>query len=420
IHIQQDNSPYVTLALGMPIDGSAIHLGTDREELEAVYLAQHETNNKNLLHNGTKLRIIIANSGANNADVATVAQFIANRVSQAGNLDHLIGVIGWYNSSQTINARDIIASVHLPIMAPTASSVKLSGTSPYFFRVAPPDNLQGQALGTLLINQLNAKRVLILSDPLDSYSVSLAQALASRIHALGGTFTVGHFTENTTTVDQYQQIVENNVNSATPASVIFLSGFNVDGVRLAHAVGNAARLDPANPLLSQLKVVGGDAIDSGLLLGEGENADAQIASAYPQDMRRLIFSTFADFNEWNFLHVAQNKQPVFFNDWKSTFQSSMVSNNAPDPAYNGLMIYDAVNVCVYAANLVQGPLTGNSIRQALTTIGKGNVPAYQGISGLITFDNQGNPVDKAVVMLTVQKGQHGNEIVIQQILGNFR
>ncbi|MBV9616911.1 MAG: ABC transporter substrate-binding protein, partial [Ktedonobacteraceae bacterium] len=246
IHIQQDNSPYVTLALGMPIDGSAIHLGTDREELEAVYLAQHETNNKNLLHNGTKLRIIIANSGANNADVATVAQFIANRVSQAGNLDHLIGVIGWYNSSQTINARDIIASVHLPIMAPTASSVKLSGTSPYFFRVAPPDNLQGQALGTLLINQLNAKRVLILSDPLDSYSVSLAQALASRIHALGGTFTVGHFTENTTTVDQYQQIVENNVNSATPASVIFLSGFNVDGVRLAHAVGNAARLDPAN------------------------------------------------------------------------------------------------------------------------------------------------------------------------------
>jgi len=419
MHIQQDNSPYVTLAVGLPIDGSASDLESDREQLEAVYLAQYETNSRNLLPHGLKLRVLIAKSGANNANVATVAQFIANRVLKAGNLDHLIGVVGWYNSTQTIDARDIIASAHLPLVAQTASSVKLSGSSPYFFRVAPPDNVQGQALGTLLVSQLNAKKILVLSDSTDSYSVSLANAVAGRITTLGGSFITGTFTENKTTVDQYQQIVENNANSSTPADAIFLAGFNVDGVRLAHAVGNAARANPINNQLSQLKVVGGDAIDSGLLLGQGNSVDVAIASSYQQDMRRLIFTTFADFNEWNALNVPQSQQPIFFNDWKLMYQSSLLSSNAPNPAYNGLMIYDAVGVFVDAAKLTRGSITGDAVHNALTTLGKGKVPAYQGVSGRIMFDNQGNPVNKAVVILTVQQAQQGNAIVIQQVLGSF-
>jgi ABC-type branched-subunit amino acid transport system substrate-binding protein len=419
IHIQQNNYPYVTLALGMSIDGSAAYLGDAREQLESVYLAQHEANSKNLLPNGLKLRITIANSGANNADVATVAQFVADRVLKAGNLDHFIGVIGWYTSTQTINARDIIASAHLPIVAPAASSVKLSGSSPYFFRVCPTDSLQGQTLGTLLVKQLKAKKVLILRDPTDSYSVSLSNAVASRVEALGSSFTTGTFTIDTTTVDQYQQMIENNVNSDTPADAIMLAGFQVDGIRLAHAVGNLAGANPFTTRLSQLKVVGGDAMDATLLLGDGNSAEAQIARSYPQDIRRLIFTTFADANEWNFLKVPQSKQPTFFNDWKSAYQSSMMSNNAPDPTYSGLMIYDAVGVYVDAAKRIQSPITGDGVRNIFVTLGKGKVPAYQGLSGRIMFDDKGDPVNKALVILTVQQGQNGNEIIIQQVLGTF-
>jgi hypothetical protein len=37
------------------------------------------------------------------------------------------------------------------------------------------------------------------------------------------------------------------------------------------------------------------------------------------------------------------------------------------------------------------------------------------------FDNQGNPVNKAVVILTIQQGNNGNNaIVIQQVVGTFR
>jgi ABC-type branched-subunit amino acid transport system substrate-binding protein/type II secretory pathway pseudopilin PulG len=421
IHILQDNAPYVTLAIGLPIVNNAFYLGSVREQLEAAYLAQHETNSEGLLPHGLKLRIIIANSGANNADVATVAQFIANRVSKAGNLDHLFGVVGWYNSTQTVNARDILASVHLPLIAPTASSVKLSGSSPYFFRICPPDNFQGQVLGTLLISNLKAKKVLILVDPTDTYSVSLANAVASRVQSLGGSFAQQTFTENQTTVAQYERIVATNVFSATPANGIFLAGFNVDAVRLAHAVGELSRANPQDLPLGQLKIVGGDAVDSGLLLGEGNSADAAIARAFPQDMRRLTFTTFADFNEWNFLKIAQKQQPPFFDDWHSTYQENMVGNNAPDPQYKGLMTYDTVGVYVHVASLIHGPVTGDAVRKALLTLGTAQIPSYQGVSGRIMFDNQGNPVNKAVVILTVQQAANGNNaIVIQQVVGKFR
>ena len=295
----------------------------------------------------------------------------------------------------------------------------MSGSSAYFFRVAPPDNLQGKILGQLLISKLQAKRVLILNDPTDSYSVSLADAVASQIKTLNGTFTVSSFAEDTTTVDQYQKLIQENIEGNAPANVVFIAGFNIDGIRLAHAVGNLIRANPFTTGYTNLRIVGGDSIDSGLLLGEGNSADAMIATNYPQDMRLLTFTTFADFHEWTFLKEAQKSIPIFFSDWKSTYQNSLVNNSAPDPTYKGLMMYDALGVSIDAAKLIHGPMNGDELRHSLTTLGQGNVPAYQGISGRIAFDGQGNPINKAIVILTIQSSQNGNMITIQQVLGTF-
>ncbi|GAC1371276.1 MAG: hypothetical protein NVS2B12_21670 [Ktedonobacteraceae bacterium] len=421
IHILQNKSPYITIAVGLPIDGSDAYLGVAREELEAVYLAQHETNNKNMLPNGLKLRVLIANSGSNNADVATVAQFVSDRVLKASNQDHLVGLVGWYTSTQTINARDIIAGAHLPIVSETASSVKLSGSSPYYFRVCPSDAIQGQTLGKLLTDDLKVKRMLVLRDTTDAYSVSLADAVAGRVQSLGGTFTKGTFTINKTATDQYQQMIQDLVKNDPTIDTVFLAGFNTDGIRLAHAIGNLARANPASLQLARFRVVGGDALDSVLLLGAGNNEDAATARNFPDDMRRMLFSTFADFNEWNFQNIPSDKQPPFFSDWTSTFQSSPLGNNAPTPQYNGLMIYDAVGVYVQAAKLVKGTsITGDEMRNALASLGKGGVPFYQGISGRIAFDGRGDPIDKALVVLSVQEGKKGNEIGIKQVAGTFR
>lgn len=420
LHILQNNAPYVTIALGLPVDGSDVYLASDRTQLQAVYLMQHETNANNVLPDGLKLRILIANSGANNDNVATVAQFIADRVSKAGNPDHIIAVVGWPYSTQTINARDIIAGVHIPLVSQTASSVKLSGSSPYFYRVCPADDLQGLALGSLLINQLKAKKILILRDPTDLYSTSLADAVASRTLTLGAAIDKGTFTEKMTSVDTYQQMVENAVQNNT--DTIFIAGYNVDGIRLAHAVGEVARANPTNPLLANLKVVGGDTMASGVLVGRGNNADANLARTFPQDMRRLLMTSYADVNEWNLLKISHNKQPQFFSDWSSTYQSSTIGVNAPDPTYESMLIYDATGVITHVLTLLHGTPTGDLVRNALNSLGKGDVAPYQGVSGRILFNDKGNPIDKAVVVLAVQDTGNGtgNEIKVQQVIGTFQ
>ncbi len=282
LHVLQSGAPSITIVLGIAIDSSATHLVRGRADMEGAFLAQYEINTKGLLPHGLLLRLLIDNSGIDNANVATVAQFIANRVTKCGNPDHIIAVVGWPSSSQSINARDIIAGIPLPMVSQTASSVTLSGSSPYFFRVNPPDDLQGKTLGSVAVQQLHAKTVLVLQDPKDPYSVSLANAFSNSLKALHAIAINDpmNFTEQTTTVQDYEQTTIANAISKN-VDLIFLAGFDVDAVRLAHAIGEDFRANPASLFLANLKVLGGDAIDTSLLLGLGNGPDASHCYEFP-------------------------------------------------------------------------------------------------------------------------------------------
>lgn len=420
VHILQNNLPYVTIVLGLGFDSSPTALAVERANLQAAFLAQYEINEFQSLPRHLQLFILIAGSGASATNVATAAQFISNRVVKSGNLNHIIGVIGWPSSSQTLKARDILAAAHVPLISQTAADVKLAGSSPYFFRVNPPYDVQGNALATIAGNQFQAKTVLVMRDPNDFYSGSLADAFIARLQALNvKVITNYYFSRGATTTSAYQAVV--NAALANNVDVIFQPGSDVDAIRLAHAVGNAFRAHPTNPVLANLKILGGSAVDTNLLLGQGDSPDALLARTYPLDMQRLNFIALADPNEWSYLKVPLNKQPPFFIDWAGTFQNSVQeAENAGPPDQNAIMAYDAVNAMSRAAALVQGPLTGEAVRNVLASFGNGKVLAFQGVSGRIAFDDKGNPVDKALVLLDVESGgSSGNVIKVKQVVGTF-
>ena len=419
VHILQSGAPYVTIVLGVAIDQNVVDQFVARADMQGAFIAQDEVNKNSMLPHGLKLRLLIDSCGMDRADVATVAQFVANRIKE-GNQDNIIGVVGWPFSSQTINARDIIASAHVPEVSPTASSVQLSGSSPYFFRVNPPDDQQGKTLGTVAVSQLHAKNILVLRDPTDAYSVSLANSFALSVQALGVTTLNNTFTTSKTSVTDYEKIV--NAALVQKADLIFIAGYDTDAVRLAHAVGEIGRMNVANPLLVRLHVLGGDALATNLLLGQGGGADAQIAATYPQDMRRLIFSAFGHPDEWTFNAIPKDQQPPFFADWLAKYQSSSDNTlNAPNPGNDAILTTDAVRVLVQATIHVQGTITGQKVRDALMALGNGGVPAYQGVSGRIFFDAQGNPVNKALVVLSIAVDNKGaNAITLTQVVGKLQ
>ncbi len=330
LHVLLSGAPSITVVLGLPIGNNVTFLFHCRVDLEAAYLAQHEINSKGLLPHGLRLRLLIDSSGTSSANVAKAAQFVANRVVKTGNFDHIVGVVGWPTSSESINAHDIINGIPLPMVSQTASSVQLSGSSPYFFRVNPSDSLSGATLGSVAVEQLHAKTVLVLQDPKDPYSVSLASAFSNRLKTLHATAiddTV-NFTEQTTTVQEYEQTTIPNA-IAKGVDLIFLAGEDADAIRLAHAVGETSRANPASMFLANLKIMGGDALGSSILLGKGTSSDAAISASFPQDMQRLIFATFAHPDEWTFLKVPQNQQPALFADWSATYENAPPGASCP-------------------------------------------------------------------------------------------
>ena len=400
LQIQEENDKYLTIILGVPLDGSALHLSLARPDLQAAFAFQNQVNTQNPspLPHGAKLRILIGNSGVNNSDAATIAQFVANRV-QLGNLEKIVAVVGWPTSGESSTAIPILAGASIPIITQTASSTALNGISSYFFRVNPNDTTQGKAQGQFAYQTLGARTVLVLRDPNDSYSQSLADAFTASFRQLGGK-TLGsqadYFTEGQTTVDQFKQQVVNDA-LINHADLIFLPGFDVDGVRLAHALGLEEQQYGWSAYLAKLKILGGDGLDTSLILGDGEGADATIARNFPQDMQRLIFTSFADQSEWS-----HTDPPAFLTSWDTLYGVASASNpNPPVPINTAIMVGDAFGVITYAIEHTNGALTGANVRQTLASIGAGNLDIYQGLSGPISFSNDGNPVNKAVVLLEV-------------------
>ena len=256
----------------------------------------------------------------------------------------------------------------------------------------------------------------MIRDTNDTYSQSLANAFASSVQQLGGTVVQdalplsGNSSPPPETVDQFQQgavqmAIRNEVD------LIFIAGYDQDAVRLAHALGNVARLSPWNTYLANLKVLGGDAVDTGMLLGQGTSSDAAIALHFPEDMRRLTFTSFSDISEW----TGKAQQPTLFKDWGTLYKNM---NTPPPPITNdAIMTNDAFGVIADAIGLVKGPITGQKVRDALASIGTNGIPVYAGISGQIHFGSDGNAINKAVVVLTIAAADSSGTTNVVQFKG---
>ncbi|MBE3567814.1 MAG: ABC transporter substrate-binding protein [Thermogemmatispora sp.] len=403
--IEQNGQPFVTIVVGLSFNpNDPQSLAATRSMLQGIYVAQYEINEFAWLPHNYQLRILIAGSPPDKASVTEVAHDIVNRVTQADNLDHIIGVVGWPSSSQTQAVRDLIASAHLPLVSQLAPDVNLVG-NPYFFRISPPYNVQGDALAEFALQQLHANAILVMRSPTDAASTALANAFEARVQVLNGHVVDSArdtFVTQTTPVEGYSTAIADAL--AHQANVIFLAGTDVDAVRLAHEIGLLSRAQPANTALANLKVLAGPAVATRLLLGEGDSEDALLARSFPEDMQRIYVLAYADPSEWN--NVPSLEQPTLFTDWAGIFQNQKESaNNAPPPDQNAIMTYDAVRVIARAASYVKGSLNGANVRSMLDALGNGPLPAFDGASGRISFDSLGNPSDKALVMLQVRQDE---------------
>ncbi|MFL5705732.1 MAG: ABC transporter substrate-binding protein, partial [Ktedonobacteraceae bacterium] len=381
------NVPYITIVVGTMMTGDSAGVGHDN--LQGAYLAQAAYNNGNLLPKGTLVRILIANSGNHKEYATTVAQQI---VQLAHNDPTFVGVVGWPFSSYSLAAIDVLTRAHIPMLSQTASSDSLSGRSPYFFRVAPANKVQGIAGARYAEQVLHAKNVVLFVDNGDPYSQSLAQDFETTFQADGNhIIATEHYTVGQGGHAALPGLLQDAV-SKNP-DLIYFSGYAADVSTLLTDL-------PTSGANANVPIMGGDALYE---LG-----------GYPSSARagfsHLRFTAFAYPDEWDVLRLSAQK-PRFFTDYAATYNPS---NQHPGGQYgytradnDVILSYDAMTALLNGSNMAlkaKSSITGDDLRQGLLKL-NGSL-AFQGVSGQISFDAHGEPVNKAIVILTIDPQGH--------------
>lgn len=377
--------PHITLVVATMLTGN--NVGVGRDDLQGAYVAQKEINDGNVLGN-TRVVLLIANAGsATQTNASTVSQQI---VKAAKDDPTIVGVMGWPFSGYMLSSVSIFSQAQLPVVSQTASSDSLTNLSQYFFRVAPSNMAQAKVGAQYAYSKLNGRNVALFVDPSDSYSQSLAQDFQQSFTALGGKIAV---TENYTRgkPDTITSALDAALKNNPVPDLIYFSGYSND---VSTVITNL----PNYTAFPNLKVMGGDALYN---LG-----------GYPQSARagfnRLRFTSFAYPDEWSVFGYA-SKQPAFFKNYANTYDPNKQPHDSPygytRPSSHLMLAYDATYTLLTASkNALAGgksSIKPSDLQRALTQITGAN--AVQGVSGRIAFGADSNPIDKAVVILSVSQ-----------------
>ncbi len=127
--------------------------------------------------------VVIGLDDESDSDVAVA---VAERVKAAiAEGQRVLGVIGHYNSGQTIAAMRVYKDLSLIVITPTASAMELTQQGyTNFFRVNANNAAQAQVDAEYLVKTLGARRVAVIYND-DPYGIDLGKLMAQELERLG-------------------------------------------------------------------------------------------------------------------------------------------------------------------------------------------------------------------------------------------
>lgn len=320
--------------------------------LLAARLAVQEINASNML-GGRRLELDSLNDSASTTRAITVAQqFLADT--------RIVAVVGHLTSGTTIAAASIYNSGRRPVVeiSPSASSPDLTGIGPYTFRVCATDLAHGGELARFAVRRLKAMAAAVIYIN-DEYGRGIVGTFREEFGKLGGTITEA-----------------DPMLASTADLSAYLDHIKLDGraevlmIAADRATGTLA-LRQARARGITLPIIGGDALT-------GIQAEGALAEG---------------------LHLTTNWLPDLPGDANTRFlQAYTRLSGGALPDHRGAGAYDAVYLIARAIR--DGGADRAKIRAALAQM---TMP-YDGVTGRITFDANGDVPNKAVHVGVIQNG----------------
>jgi branched-chain amino acid transport system substrate-binding protein len=268
-------------------------------------------------------------------------------------------VNGHQFSGATIAAGAKYEAAGLPMISPSATNPDITDLGAFIWRICMTDAVQGEGLAKYTVDDLGMSKVAVIYDNSD-YGRGLADAYEAGIEAAGGSVVAK---EQYATGDTDFKAQLTKVKGAGP-ELIFLSGYYPEGSKIAQQ---------ASELGMDVQLLGSDGYASDELPKLGKAA-----------VEGMLVSTFFDYT----------KDDPAVQAFVEAYQAKYEGAN---PDWFAANAYDVTMLAAAAAEKA-GSNDRTAINDALAEIG-----TYQGISGPITFDENGDVI-KPLSIVVVQDG----------------
>jgi branched-chain amino acid transport system substrate-binding protein len=309
---------------------------------------------------GKKVELVIADNKSDKAEATTAAARLIEK-------DKVVAILGSWGSSLSIAAGDVVKTNQIPAVALSATNPQVTAGNDYYFRVCFLDPFQGTVMANYASKKLNAKKVAIIQEVSNDYSVGLAKFFTDSFIKLSGDPNAIVATGNYNTGDQDFNGILTNIKAANP-DVIFAPGNFTESaliIKQARALGITAPF------------IGGDTWETNEFITVGG-----------ADVEGAVMSTF--FDDTNPLTEAGK---TFVAEYKKAYPDRENIAAVTALGYDGyMMTLDAIERA--------GSADPVAIRDALAA-----TKDFEGATGMITIDANGDATKNEAIIKTVKDGK---------------
>ena len=322
---------------------------------------------------GMRVRIVVEDDRGLPEEAATVVQKLINQ-------DRVIGVLGEVASSRSLAGGPICQQAGVPMISPSSTNPEVTKKGDFIFRMCFLDDFQGWVMAKFVAENLGLKKVAVLKDVKNDYSIGLANYFTEAFTKMGGQVTV---TSSYSAGDSDFRAALTTIKARQPQAVI-VPGYYTEAGLIAR---QARELGITVPL------VGGDGWESEKLIEIGGEA-----------MNGCYYS-----NHWA-LDAPDPRLQDFLKRYRDKFHG--------DPDAIGGLAYDAANVLLQAMEQL-----ATSDPQAFKGLGSSKAGTaerkeacgklrdiiaatkdYTGVTGTITLD-QNRDASKPAVVIEIKDGK---------------
>lgn len=336
--------------------GLAAPLGDDSygdNSLRAAQLAVQEINADGGI-DGHPIRLeALSDSGKDSTAIAVAARLADN--------SDVLAVVGHASSTPMLAAAPKYEEAGLPAVGTSATSTRISRAGDYIFRIAGSDSANAAELARTA-RTLGARVAILYSN--EDYGQSLEAVFRGSLRETGARLVASDPYLEDMPAGAFEPYLRRM--SLRGTDVILVAGYEV----------GAANLIPrAKALMPGVQIMGGDGLEP--LVGMGPEFDGTYVG--------MLFHP-----------EVSSRAREFAAAYRGAYQR--------EPDSSAATAYDAVYLIARA--LREGHRSRESIRDYLAGVGReGGSPVFDGVSGPVRFDANGDPVGKPFTVVVIRDGR---------------